>query len=66
MPNWDFGFLLESVQDIEAEWAINSALKRIGTEEEFAAAAVFLLSRRASYITGVGLTVDGGAVKSLL
>ena len=33
---------------------------RIGTPEELAAAAVFLLSDGASYITGVDLLVDGG------
>jgi len=54
------------VESIEAGWSSSSALKRIGTEEEFAAAAVFLLSRRASFITGVALSVDGGAVKSIL
>ncbi len=56
----------KSIEEIEAGWSSSSALKRIGTEDEFAAAAVFLLSRRASFITGVALTVDGGAVKSLL
>ena len=55
-----------SIEDIEADWASNSALKRIGTEDEFAAASTFLLSPRAGFITGVALTVDGGAVKSLL
>jgi len=54
------------IEDIEAGWASNSALKRIGTEDEFAAASTFLLSPRAGFITGVALVVDGGAVKSLL
>ncbi len=40
-----------------------SALGRMGTPQEFANAAVFLLSPAASYITGVMLTVDGGAYK---
>jgi 3-oxoacyl-[acyl-carrier protein] reductase len=34
---------------------------RLGAVEELAAAAVFLCSARASYITGVGLLVDGGS-----
>lgn len=55
-----------SIEDIEAGWAANSALKRIGSEDEFAAAATFLLSPRAGFITGQALVVDGGAVKSLL
>jgi 3-oxoacyl-[acyl-carrier protein] reductase len=38
----------------------DSPLGRIGTPEEFANAAVFLVSLAASYITGVMLTVDGG------
>ena len=39
-------------------------MKRFGTPEEFAAAAVFLVSERASYITGQSLAVDGGWIKS--
>lgn len=35
-------------------------LGRVGTSEEFADVAAFLLSPRASYITGVGLSIDGG------
>lgn len=54
------------IEEIEAGWASSSALKRIGTEDEFAAAATFLLSPRAGFITGVALVIDGGAVKSLL
>jgi len=36
-------------------------LARLGTPEDVAAAAVFLCSDAASWITGVNLTVDGGA-----
>ena len=38
----------------------------MGTPEEFANAAVFLLSPAASYITGVMLNVDGGMYKGTL
>jgi 3-oxoacyl-[acyl-carrier protein] reductase len=40
-----------------------SALGRMGTPQEFANTAAFLLSPAASYITGVMLTVDGGSYK---
>src|SRR5438270_1125752 len=39
-------------------------MKRFGTPEEFAAAATFLVSERAGYITGQSLAVDGGWIKS--
>ena len=48
---------------IEAEFQKQSAvipLGRMGDPDEFAKAAVFLLSPAASYITGVMLQVDGG------
>jgi 3-oxoacyl-[acyl-carrier protein] reductase len=38
---------------------------RLGTVEELAAAAVFLCSERASYITGTWLLVDGGLTQSV-
>ncbi len=40
-------------------------LGRYGRPEEFAAAAVFLASAKASYITGVSLQVDGGMLTSM-
>ena len=46
--------------------AKESALGRMGTPEEFANAAVFLVSPVASYITGVMLTIDGGMYKGTL
>ncbi len=39
--------------------------RRLGTVEEFAAAAAFLCSEPASYITGTTLLVDGGVSRSV-
>lgn len=41
-------------------------LKRFGEPEEFGAAVTFLLSSRASYITGTSLAIDGGWIKNIL
>lgn len=38
-------------------------MQRFGLPEEFAAAAAFLVSEKASYITGQSLAVDGGWIK---
>jgi NAD(P)-dependent dehydrogenase (short-subunit alcohol dehydrogenase family) len=38
----------------------NIPLGRIGRADEFADLAMFLLSPRASYLTGVGVSIDGG------
>lgn len=40
-------------------------LRRIGTPEEFANAATFLVSPAASYINGIMLPIDGGLISSL-
>ena len=52
--------------EIEAGWAAGNALKRIGEPEEFAAAAAFLVSARAGFVTGLAFVIDGGHVKHLL
>ena len=45
-----------------ADLAVSSGvpLGRVGRAEEFADLASFLLSSRASYLTGVGISLDGG------
>jgi 3-oxoacyl-[acyl-carrier protein] reductase len=49
-----------------ARWEKEIPLRRLGEPREFAALAAFLVSDRASYITGTSIPVDGGWIKSLL
>jgi 3-oxoacyl-[acyl-carrier protein] reductase len=44
--------------------SLDSPLGRMGTPEEFANVAVFLVSPAASYVTGAMLSVDGGMYKA--
>ncbi len=53
-------------ENVIAEWANNTALKRLAQPEEIANLVVFLASEKASYITGAVIQVDGGLIKSLL
>ena len=41
-------------------WLENVPLKRLGTGDDIANAALFLVSDAASFITGTNLIVDGG------
>jgi 3-oxoacyl-[acyl-carrier protein] reductase len=53
--------LLQNLPEEDRAWGERViALRRVGRPEEAAAAAVFLASPLASYITGQTLTVDGG------
>jgi 3-oxoacyl-[acyl-carrier protein] reductase len=54
----------KSIEEIRSARLEEIPAGRYGTPEEFAAAAVFLASEQAAYITGVTLQVDGGLVKS--
>jgi 3-oxoacyl-[acyl-carrier protein] reductase len=49
----------------EASAAEQVPAGRLGTPEEMAAAAAFLCSARAGYITGETLTIDGGLTRSV-
>jgi len=50
---------------IVAEWEREIPMRRLGRVEEFANTVAFLCSERASYVTGVSLSVDGGWNRSL-
>ncbi len=57
--------LYGSLDEAEAVAREEVPAARLGTAEEIAAAAAFLCSARASYITGVWLLVDGGLTRSI-
>jgi 3-oxoacyl-[acyl-carrier protein] reductase len=66
--------LARSVSDTEGigvdaakqRWESQIPMKRLGRPDEFAALAAFLVSERASYMTGTSIPVDGGWIRSLL
>ena len=66
-PLWQ-GVLARNPEIVPAEYTQMNMqirpIKRLGTPEEMAHAALFLVSPEASYITGVALPVDGGGAMS--
>jgi 3-oxoacyl-[acyl-carrier protein] reductase len=55
----------KSVEDIVKQAESQIPMVRYGRVDEFASAAAFLVSERASYMTGSVVRVDGGAIRSL-
>jgi 3-oxoacyl-[acyl-carrier protein] reductase len=55
----------KSLDEVRAASVKSIPAQRLGRVEEFGAAAAFLCSEPASYITGTMLRVDGGAAKSI-
>ncbi len=51
---------------IVGTWESQIPMGRLGSPEEFATVAAFLVSARASYVTGTSIQVDGGWIRSLL
>jgi 3-oxoacyl-[acyl-carrier protein] reductase len=54
-----------SANEFRARWEKEIPMGRLGEPREFAAMAAFLVSERASYITGTSIQVDGGWIRSL-
>jgi 3-oxoacyl-[acyl-carrier protein] reductase len=55
-----------SAAEFIARWEAEIPMRRLGEPREFAALAAFLVSERASYVTGTSTQVDGGWIRSLL
>jgi len=55
-----------TAEEFVARWEHEIPMHRIGEPREFAALAAFLVSERASYITGTSTPVDGGWIKALI
>jgi 3-oxoacyl-[acyl-carrier protein] reductase len=55
----------KAMEQVRAEAMSRIPVGRYGTTEEFAAAAVFLASREASFTTGSIVRVDGGQISSM-
>jgi 3-oxoacyl-[acyl-carrier protein] reductase len=52
-------------EEVRAELSMSIPLRRYGTAEEFGRVAAFVLSPAASYLTGVMIPVEGGALRAI-
>jgi len=64
--NWYLGYMEEQGTPLRGHMIEQTLLKRNGTPEDIAAAALFLCSDAASWVTGKLLEVDGGWTFELL
>lgn len=48
--------------DFRAYWENKAPIKRLGQPDDVAAAALYLASPEAQFVTGLGMNVDGGAI----
>lgn len=65
IPNGSWGFLATEMPEYTEANRSRHPLGRFGKPEEIADAVLFLASARASWITGVNLTVDGGFTRNV-
>lgn len=54
--------LAKDPEELEQRWRAITPLGRMGTGDEIGEAVLFLASRQSSFITGIGLLIDGGRV----
>lgn len=59
---WDSARAFPNPETVVQEVAARLPMKRLGTPEDIAKAALFLASGDAAWITGAALTIDGGAM----
>lgn len=53
-----------SVEEIRRAWEADIPMKRMADPSEIAAVAAFMVSDRASYLTGTAIQVDGGYIRT--